>query len=79
MRVGFGDLSSEGLGVLLCECELLGEAVDLLGHILDFVFFLLCGLQVVLEFVVLFHEFVVLELAKDSRRKVRGVEGLALH
>lgn len=57
----------------------MGKAVDLLCQILDFVFFLLCGLQVVLQFVVLFHEFVILELAKDSRGKVRGVEGLALH
>jgi hypothetical protein len=64
LRVGLGDLRCECLGVLLCECDLLGEAVDLLCQIWEFIFFLLCGLQIILEFVVLFHEFVVLELAK---------------
>jgi hypothetical protein len=48
---------------------LLGEAVDLLCQIWEFIFFLLCGLQIILEFVVLFHEFVVLELAKIQGEK----------
>ncbi len=51
---------------------MLGEAVDLLCKVLDFVFFLLCGLHVVLEFVVLFHEFAVLEFAKGLGERYMG-------
>lgn len=60
--VWFGDLELEGLGVLFGVGELELELSDFVVKIVDFVFFLLGCLEVVLEFIVLFHEFIVLEL-----------------
>ena len=52
--------------------QLILQLLYLVVQIIDFVLFLLCCLEVVLEFIVLFHELIVLEFARIKKEITFG-------
>ena len=64
LLIWFGNLLLKVMSVFLGGLELLSEFIDLIGKILNFVLFLLCWLEVVLQLVVFLHQLIVLKLSK---------------